>query len=1186
AIISYTNPKLQIPLMASAIYAPTTTSTSPTAGTPPSATAATSKNASASLSSPPGPSSSPGSATAGGGPIQGFVAKLRNFKFQDTKNIRKRFHFDYISKDRFLGGQLKTKNGQKYVFNGPPSGVYVSKACLIIAAFITLLALLFTIVITYFVTRQGFAPKEATPGCITNDHHDVNATPIQTAGWVSMNSPPPLDAATPTPTATPTTATGKATTTTTTLATPTSTESNEIRPVDPKVGDIPVVESPIEEIEDNTTKPTNRPLKLYEGWRPLHYSLIIEPSVETSISNGSLTIEIERDMAKVTSWEPIVLDVHNVSISNVRVIRALPTKTGSANEEQELEFDSDYGEDNATFVIGLDKALAEENQLRLMLSLDFISQVTDTLQGVYKTSYTNPDTKKEEWMISTQFSPIDARRAFPCFDRPDMKANFSISIVRSLQYKMALSNMPKTRTSRYRKGYVRDDFLITPKMPTYLVAFIVSNMADSRFTTLDSEMAPRVEIWSRPPFMDMTHYAYKMVRKFLPFYEDFFGVKNKLPKIDLVSVPDFGFAAMENWGLITFRDSALLVPEDLELASSSEHMQYVAQIIAHELAHMWFGNLVTPKWWDDLWLKEGFACYMSYKALEHSHPEFQIMDTLTMLEFKESMEHDADNTSHPISFDVKSTNDIRRIFDPISYSKGTILLRMLNSIVGDVAFRAATRDLLKKFAYGNMDRDDLWAILTHHGHKEGTLPQDLSVKQIMDSWITQPGYPVVNVERRGADLVLSQERFLLPSKNPADQSSWFIPITFETDELHKGDNIPTHWMRSQDEGELIIGNVFTHNSNSENVIYLNLNRQGYYRVNYDMTSWLALKKNFSTLPRITRAQLLDDALHLSQAEYLTYDIPLTFMMELFDAVDDELLWSAAKPGLNYLIYNLKREPAYETFRVGNYTPFFYRDTYLIYSTTQAFMKFIVRPAFDHYGLNEPDNESHLQLKHRALVAYFACKFNYDRCTQVAQIKFREWMRDAKKNPIKPNLKSVIYCTSLAEGSLPEWYFAYKQYKTTTSASEKEEILTSLGCTTKPWLLSKYLNMTINPTSGILKQDGALAFRAVASNAIGHEIAFDFLQGNIKEIAEYYGDGFSTLSEMIKSLTIYMNKDYHKQQLMDLAATCRKLGLKAVESAINLAMEQVNNNIYWRNHSYHSLKNFLEGIVSEFQINIF
>ncbi|XP_034112270.1 aminopeptidase N isoform X1 [Drosophila albomicans] len=1051
------------------------------------------------------------------------------------------------------GGQLKTKNGQKYVFNGPPSGVYVSKTCLIISAFIMLAALISSVLITYFLTAQTLPIAEPHPSAqaqskdhaedaLSNSH--ANSTPLLHAkfeipDWLKEN---PVTTLAPPP------------------EVPPVVLLNEDKSLATPVGDIPPI-STDETLNTSDVKSSERLLQLYEGWRPLHYNIVIEPNIVTSTSNGSLSIEIERD-AKISSWEPIVLDVHNVSISNVRVIRS---PLSNASEEIELDFECDYGEGNDTFVVKLANKLANESQLRVLLSLDFVSQVTDTLQGIYKTSYDDPSQKQSQWVISTQFSPIDARRAFPCFDRPDMKATFSLSIIRDIKASMALSNMPVARSSPHRPGYLRDDFMITPKMPTYLLAFIVSNMVESHFADLDGGLVPRVEIWTRPSSVDMTHYAYKMVRKFLPYYENYFGIKNKLPKIDLVSVPDFGFGAMENWGLITFRDSALLVPEDQELASSSEHMQFVAQIIAHELAHQWFGNLVTPKWWDDLWLKEGFACYMSYKALNQVHPEFQIMDTFTVLEFKESMQHDAANTSHAISFDVKTTSDVRRIFDPISYSKGTILLRMLNSIVGDDAFRGATQDLLKAFEYGNMNRDDLWGFLTRHGHEKGTLPADLNAKQIMDSWITQPGYPVVHVERSGSDLVLRQERYLLPSRNPLDKSRWFIPITFETDELHKGDDIPTHYM-TQDHEQVLIKDVFTGTNNNDSVVYLNLNRQSYYRVNYDTASWLALKKNFSMVPRITRAQLLDDALHLSQAEYLPYDIPLTFLMELYTSVDDELLWSAAKPGLNYLIYNLKREPAYETFR--------------------AFMKFIVRPAFDHYGLNEPDNESHLQLKHRALVASLACKFNYDRCTQVAHMKFRDWMRDAKRNPIKPNLKSVIYCTALAEGSYQEWYFAYKQYKRTNSASEKEEILTSLGCTTKPWLLSKYLNLIVNSTSGIRKQDGALAFRSVASNAIGYEIAFDFLQSNIKEISDFYGDGFSTISEMIKSLTIYMNKDYHKQQLQSLAAHSRKLGLKAVEIAIDMAMEQVNDNIYWRSHSYESLKGFLEGIVSEFEINIF
>lgn len=343
-------------------------------------------------------------------------------------------------------------------------------------------------------------------------------------------------------------------------------------------------------------------------------------------------------------------------------------------------------------------------------------------------------------------------------------------------------------------------------------------------------------------------------------------------------------------------------------------MQYVADIIAHELAHQWVGNLVTPKWWNDLWLKEGFACYMSYLALNSIHPEYESMDTFTMIQFKEAMHHDSDNSSHAISFDVRSTNDIRRIFDPITYSKGTILLRMLNSIVGSEAFRAAAQDLLKSFSFKNADSSDLWDYMTAHGHLKKTLPKDMDIAKIMNTWTSKPGFPVVNVKRRGADLIITQERYLLPSKNVSDNSKFIIPITYETDELHKGDTIPTHWLMDN-ENELVI-NAFTSDNNSENVVYLNIERQGYYRVNYDMVSWLSLKKKFSTLPRITRAQLLDDALHLSQAEYLSYDIPLTFLMEIFTATDDELLWSAAQHGLKYLMHMLSREPAYETFRVS------------------------------------------------------------------------------------------------------------------------------------------------------------------------------------------------------------------------------------------------------------------------------
>ncbi|XP_055851068.1 aminopeptidase N isoform X3 [Episyrphus balteatus] len=1021
------------------------------------------------------------------------------------------------------GGQLKTKNGQKYVLNGKPERMTRSFA--ILSGCVLLLAILIAILITYFITASAYSSK----GCLNghsasnyNNHHgggeNFSATiaSASTFGMPSSSRSPGTNAAV---------AEGHD---------PYSNESNK----------------------QNDDNPIDRKLQLYEGWTPEIYKILIEPNLSTSTSNGTVSVLISRDYS-VKGLQPIVFDVNNITILEARVVRSLP-------DDNDLDFESDYGENNTTFVIKVQKDVEAEKNLKLVVYLDFVSEITSTLQGIYKTSYINSETLETEWMISTQFSPIDARRGFPCFDRPDKKANFSISIIHEQSKTTALSNMPSKRITKYRPGYVKEDFEITPKMPTYLVAFIVSNLVKANYSNSDRSAKTQIEFYTRSEGTDMTTYAYDVTRKILPFFESYFGIEYKLPKIDMVSVPDFGFGAMENWGLITFRDSSLLVPEDQEKTSSAEHTEYVASIISHELAHQWFGNLVTPKWWDDLWLKEGFATYMSYIATDSIHSEWKIMDTFTVFEFQQSMDKDSDNSSHPITFDVESINDIRRIFDPISYSKSTILLRMLNSIVGHDAFRDATREFLKTFQYKNANRNDLWSFMTFQAHAKRTLPLDIHIKDIMNTWISQAGYPVVTVKRNETKLVITQQRYMLPQKNDTDDTRWYIPITFETDESKKGDDIPTHYMLPDDK-EIVIDDVFSDSNSSDIVVYLNLNRQGYYRVNYDYESWIVLKKKFSTLPSITRAQLLDDSFHLAQAEYLTYDIPLTFLLEMYTAVEDELLWASSQHGLNYMIFMLHREPAYETFR--------------------AFMRFIVRPAFDHYGLNEPSDATHTQLMHRARVARMACKFNYDRCTTAAQLKYREWMTN-KTNMIKPNLKEIIYCTTLAEGSYQEWYFAYKQYKRTTSASEKEQILIALGCTQKPWLLSKYLNMTIDPSSGILKQDGARAFSAVAQNPIGFEIAFDFLATNIKEISEYFGDGFSTLTKMIDSITSFMNKDYHREQLERFAIRARKLGLTSVENTIQLAMEQVNNNIYWRNRSYYSLKGFLEAIVSEFRINIF
>lgn len=326
-------------------------------------------------------------------------------------------------------------------------------------------------------------------------------------------------------------------------------------------------------------------------------------------------------------------------------------------------------------------------------------------------------------------------------------------------------------------------------------------------------------------------------------------------------------------------------------------------IIGHELAHQWFGNLVTMKWWDDLWLKEGFASYMSDVALDEMEPAWRMMDAFSVEGMQSAMAKDSDATSHAISFPVANSVDIRRIFDPISYSKGEAIIRMMHGFIGNVAFKSALNEFLTQFSYSNAGRDDLWAAMTKLGHQHNTLPSELDVKTIMDSWVLQPGYPVVNVTINGGSITLSQQRYMLPKPNENDTSSWYIPITYETESNRRQWGSQILWINGTK-------NVTINNAvEPDEWLYLNVKRDGYYRVNYDHATWVKLIKAANSLPPAALATLLDDSMNLARAEIVEYDVPLAFMAQL--RAQDNLAWSALMPDLRYLNYMLNREPAYE-----------------------------------------------------------------------------------------------------------------------------------------------------------------------------------------------------------------------------------------------------------------------------------
>ncbi|XP_055586170.1 aminopeptidase N-like isoform X2 [Uranotaenia lowii] len=1041
------------------------------------------------------------------------------------------------------GGQLKSKNGQKYTVNRAPRGKYIPTWCWYFTLFLVLaLIVLSVVLLVLLITQQRLYAAE------NGGHSNGNSTIL--TGSLGGSS-----------------------------ASSVSSSTNGFGPVtnggsnpkkhqhDPRLNtnyrdswssarpdhgnrdddysdDDGNLAPPVEEHDEDI-------IGRHYGWIPHHYRLTIEPNFDRSINNGSVAINIIRDPEYGSRVLPIVLDIKNIEILSSQVLDF---------DNQDIAFDASYGRNNQSYHIKIKESGDFLHNVTVVL--DFQGQLSDTLQGFYKGSFLEEETNNRTWFASTQFSPIDARRAFPCFDNPEMKATFDISLVHSEDKSMALSNTALIRTSVHRPGFLRRDFETTPRMSTYLVAFIVSDLELAQQSQLLA-FKPQISIWSRPEVRRMTNYAHQLTVRLLPFLEQYFDLPYQMKKIDMVAVPDFGYSAMENWGLITFRESSFLVPEDNDKSSSAAHKERVALVLAHELAHQWFGNLVTPRWWNDLWLKEGFSTYMSYECLNFAEKKWRVFESFSEKELEPAFETDSLRNSHPISFPVRHGSDIRRIFDPITYSKGAALIRMMSSFLGPDAFKAGIVEYLKEYQYSNAEQEDLWEILTKQGHSHGTLPETLEVKDIMDTWTLQAGYPVITVERLApTKLRISQQRYILPSKESSDETRWYVPISMvtKTSSLMET-SLPIFWLSFENKSvEIDI------EADADDYVYLNVDRTGYYRVNYDYASWKKLTNNFASLPPMTKAQLIDDAFSLARAEFIQYDIPLTLTLFLKANHQDISSWASLAKGLNFLDAMLSREPAYESFL--------------------AVMRSTLRKAFDALGFEDHPEDDHLQMMHRERIVRLACQFGIDKCTVPAQTLYRRWMTNFRDNQIPPNLKFVIYCTSLREGGVPEWNFAYKRYQETDSASEKETILSALGCSVKPWLLSKYLNMTLDPTSGILKQDGGRVFQAVAKNYVGNDIAFNFLYENIEKINKYYGDGFSILPKMIHSVTALMNQKHHKEQFDRFARKARSLGLSTIEKSIHLAEEQILNNMYWRTSSYYQLQNFLNQLIRDLHMNMY
>ncbi|MGP8174800.1 MAG: M1 family metallopeptidase [Terracidiphilus sp.] len=535
--------------------------------------------------------------------------------------------------------------------------------------------------------------------------------------------------------------------------------------------------------------------RLPSSVRPEHYTLTLTPDLKAATFSGVESIGL--DLAEPT--DRITLNAAEIAFQSVTV---------TANGKQQtatVALDKDKEQAAFTFPEKLPAGKAT-------LSIAYTGILNNELRGFYLSK-----TARRNYAV-TQFEPTDARRAFPSFDEPAFKASYDVSLVVD-SGDTAISNSPiETDTPGPAAGKHTLKFSTTPKMSTYLVAFLVG---DFQCTAGESD-GVAIRVCSTPDKVALTPYGVDIAQYVLHYYNGYFGIPYPLKKLDLIALPDFEAGAMENFGAITYRETALLIdPKTASVGSKKE----VALVIAHEMAHQWFGDLVTMQWWDNLWLNEGFATWMETKAVARMHPEWNI-DQMVASGVDDTLNLDAQPTTRAIRAKAETPDEINQMFDGIAYGKAAAVLLTVENYLGEEAFRQGVHNYLDAHRYANATAEDFWNAQTAASHKP--------VDKIMESLVAQPGAPILTFAdpSKGKVWVAQKRFFLSPSIQPDPAQKWTLPVCFKT--------------ASGQDCQLLTPADSTLKAPAAALFFANAGGQGYYRSAYPASVYAALVTNVET----------------------------------------------------------------------------------------------------------------------------------------------------------------------------------------------------------------------------------------------------------------------------------------------------------------------------------------------------
>ncbi|KAF2474722.1 uncharacterized protein BDR25DRAFT_311156 [Lindgomyces ingoldianus] len=852
--------------------------------------------------------------------------------------------------------------------------------------------------------------------------------------------------------------------------------------------------------------------------KPVHYDLTLEPNLEKFTFEGKVIIDLDviEDTTSI-SLNSTELKIHSTKIScGDEVIADSPTLV--------------HDEDNQITKITFDKTIPGGSKAKLIHTFSGI--LNDNMAGFYRSSFKAED-GSTTYMATTQMEPTDARRAFPCFDEPALKAEFTITLIAD-EKMTCLSNMDvksaKLVDSAMAGGKRKAvTFNKSPPMSTYLLAFIVGEL---NYIETNSFRVP-VRVYA-PKDRNIEHgrFSLELAAKTLDFYEKTFDSKFPLPKMDMIAIPDFSAGAMENWGLITYRVVDVLIDEKVSGAATK---QRVAETVQHELAHQWFGNLVTMDFWDGLWLNEGFATWMSWYSCNVFYPDWKVWEGYVTDNLASALSLDSLRSSHPIEVPVKRADEINQIFDAISYSKGSCVLRMISKYLGEETFMEGIRRYLKKHAYGNTKTGDLWAALTDASGKD--------VEKVMDIWTKKVGFPVVTVteDLSASSIHVKQNRFLRTADVKPEEDQTLFPVFLG---LRTKDGVDEQLALRSREANFKLKDL--------DFFKLNADHSGLYRTSYtpERLRKLGVAAKEGLLTVEDRAGMIADAGSLAASGYQKTSGVLS-LLDSFKSEPEFVVWQEITSRISVLR-----------------SAWMFEDE-LIRDALKKFQLDLSKDKAHELGWTFSEQDGHLEQQFKGMMFGSAGIAEDETIVKAALYMFNKF-KAGNSSAIHPNLRGSVYAIALSNGGKEEYDAILYQALNAQTSDERNTALRSLGRAKSPELIQRTLALSLS--EDVKGQDIYLPISALRTHPAGIIALWKWVKDNWAELEKRLPPSLSMLSSVVSITTSSFT---HRDQIADIEAFFAKKSTKGFDKALAQSCDAISAKAAWIERDSEDVKTWLK-----------